>query len=99
MGSVRSRCGAIVATAMLVVLATVPLGCAQQASLGAQPTDGAGLVQVKCRRCHPIERVQAAHKNRAGWTATVERMTTHGLEVTSGQKAAIVDYLSTQDGQ
>ena len=94
---VRTRMSATVATAGLLVAAAILAGCAQQAVVGAASSDGGGLVESKCGRCHPLERVRAAKKDKAGWTATVERMTTHGLQVTAAQKAAIIAYLSTSN--
>ena len=94
MGQVRSRIGAVAATVVLLAAAAVSVDCAQQAAVGAAPNDGASIVQEKCGRCHPLARVEAAKKDKAGWTTTVNRMTTHGLVVSTAQKAAVIDYLS-----
>ena len=34
--------------------------------------DGRALVSQLCSRCHPLDRVNNAKKDRAGWTATVD---------------------------
>ena len=99
MRTVRAGLRAALAMVALVLLTVAPIGCSQQSAGGVLPTDGAGLVQAKCQHCHPLSRVQAANHDKAGWTTTVNRMTTHGLQVTDAQKAAIIDYLSTQTGQ
>ena len=76
---------------------SVMAGCA--APPAASPTtDGQALVSEQCGRCHPIEQVNGAKKDRVGWTATVARMRTNGLDVTDEQAAAIVDYLTQRDG-
>lgn len=81
-------CGAMLATMALA-------GCVAASGSGTTGSSGgAQLVQQKCTRCHSIDRVQTAQKDRAGWTATVERMVTHGLQVTDAEKAAIIDYLA-----
>ena len=70
-------------------------GCS---SASGTSTDGATLVDQACTRCHPIDRVAAAKKDRAGWTRTVDRMRTHGVQLTDAQAMAIVDYLTKRDG-
>ena len=87
-----SRIGVLLAVAMLL---TAVAGCSS--SLASSASDGATLVAEQCGRCHPVERVNGAKKDQAGWTATVERMRSHGLVVTDQQAAAIVAYLSKRD--
>ncbi len=80
-----------------VLSVTVIAGCAAPPP-ESTTTDGQALVTEQCGRCHPIEQVNGAKKDRAGWTATVARMRTNGLDVTDEQAAAIVDYLTQRDG-
>jgi hypothetical protein len=80
-----------------LVATVVVTGCGS-AGASVAPTDGAGLVNAMCGRCHPLQRVEAAHKNRDAWTATVERMRSHGVSLTDQQAASIVDYLTKRDG-
>ena len=103
----RRRNSVALGVAACAVVLTLVAGCAASGSnsgggtLGAATstsTDGATLVSSLCSRCHPIDRVQAAKKDRAGWTATIDRMLTHGLNVDAAQQAAIVDYLTKRDG-
>ena len=78
---------------------TLVAGCGGGSrSASSTSTDGATLVGQLCGRCHPIDRVQAAKKDRTGWTATLDRMVSHGLNVDAAQKTAIVDYLTRRDG-
>ncbi len=71
------------------------------ASSGSQSgsTDGATLVNDKCVQCHSLDRVQGARKSKSDWEATVSRMESNGLQVTSDEKTAIVEYLATTYGQ
>jgi hypothetical protein len=84
---------AAAATALVVLV-----GCGAPAQTTSASTDGKTLVSEQCGRCHPVERVNGAKKDRAGWTATVARMRSNGLDVTDAQAAAIVDYLTARDG-
>lgn len=59
--------------------------------------EGAQLVNGKCSRCHNLDRVENAKKSRPEWDTTVDRMISNGLQVTAGEKAAIVDYLAERD--
>lgn len=65
-------------------------------SVGAMA--GAPLVARKCTRCHSIDRIQKAKKTRDGWTKTVSRMQSNGLQVSEGERAAIIEYLTLRDG-
>jgi hypothetical protein len=71
-------------------------GCGR--AVTSSSTDGATLVSQLCARCHPIDRVKAARKDRSGWTSTVTRMRVQGLQVNDAQAAAIVGYLTQRDG-
>ena len=72
-------------------------GCGAGNASRSSSTDGAALVNELCGRCHPLERVADAKKDRAGWSAAVDRMVSHGLNVDATQKATIVDYLTKRD--
>lgn len=64
-----------------------------------QGSPAAQLVEQKCSMCHNTARVYDADYDKAGWTATVERMEQNGLVVTPDEKASIIDYLAEQDAQ
>jgi len=82
-----------------LLVAALSAGCASSnAAANISPTDGAGLVNAACGQCHPLDRVSAAHKDRSGWTASVARMRSHGLQLTDQQAAAVIDYLTKRDG-
>jgi hypothetical protein len=91
----RTRLGLVVGILGIVVGLA---GCGASAGAsGISPTDGAGLVNALCHRCHPIQRVQVARKSRDAWTATVNRMRSHGLVVTDQQAQSIINYLARRD--
>jgi cytochrome c5 len=58
--------------------------------------DGEALVAERCTVCHSAERIDAAEKDEAGWTETVERMIGNGAVLTDEEKAAVIEYLSTR---
>jgi mono/diheme cytochrome c family protein len=93
--SATARAALSLAASMVAVALLGGCGAAPPAST---TTDGQALVAEQCGRCHPVERVAGVKKDRAGWTATVARMRTNGLDVTDEQAAAIVDYLTKRDG-
>lgn len=55
--------------------------------------DGEALVEERCTTCHTRERVDEQDKDEAGWTATVDRMISYGLELTDEERQAVIDYL------
>lgn len=68
-------------------------------STGSEPdaaSDGAALAQERCSTCHDYDRVEGATKDAAGWDSTIDRMVGHGLSITDGERAAIVEYLATK---
>jgi cytochrome c5 len=93
-----SRYALASALATLACAVVIVSGCAAKGSQTSTATDGATLVNQVCGQCHPVSRVDSAKKDRSGWTATVDRMMTHGLKVSDSQKTTIVDYLTKRDG-
>ena len=65
---------------------------AQPAASGA--LDGKALVEERCTACHAIGRIQAAHKDGAGWKTTVERMVGKGAKLNADEQAAAIKYLA-----
>jgi mono/diheme cytochrome c family protein len=59
---------------------------------------GAELVQARCTTCHTLDRIKAAHKTQAEWTATVARMREHGAQVTDAEAATIAAHLAKVQG-
>jgi hypothetical protein len=80
--------------ALCVVVAFALIGCSGGAKSASSP--GEQLVLDNCGSCHPADRALSATKDAAGWGSTVDRMKTHGLQISDADKAAIVEYLSTK---
>jgi cytochrome c5 len=55
--------------------------------------DGQTLLEERCTQCHDLERTTQQQKDRAGWTATVERMINQGAQLDEEEKAILIDYL------
>lgn len=62
----------------------------------AADLDGAALVAERCTVCHTTERIDAATKDEAGWTATVDRMIGNGAQLNSAEREAVIAYLSSR---
>jgi hypothetical protein len=58
--------------------------------------DGAALVAERCTTCHTAARIDAASKDEAGWTATVDRMIGYGAQLNSAEREAVIAYLSSR---
>ena len=64
------------------------------------PLNGAALVQQKCIRCHPLDRVQRRKGTAAEWRDIIDRMARNAEEIgeyglwTPAEKEAIVRHLS-----
>jgi cytochrome c5 len=67
---------------------------AQLADLPAGPNRD--VVSRKCQGCHDLSVVvEAAGQSREDWNATIEEMvTSNGMNITSEERAKILDYLS-----
>jgi len=55
--------------------------------------DGNALVDERCTVCHTRERIDAADKDEAGWTETVDRMIGYGAQLNAEERQAVIDYL------
>lgn len=60
--------------------------------------DGNALVDERCTVCHTRERIDAAVKDEAGWTETVDRMISHGAVLSDEERAAVIQYLVETHG-
>jgi cytochrome c5 len=78
---------------VLTVFVLAAVGCTPTGKIG-QAGSGSELVATKCTMCHPIDRINQAKHDRAGWEQTVARMRSHGAQVTDAEAAQIVDSLA-----
>ena len=66
-------------------------------AVGAEEApEGAALVAERCTVCHTTERFDAATKDEAGWTVTVDRMIGKGARLDSAEREAVIAYLSSR---
>lgn len=56
--------------------------------------DGLSLMQSRCSVCHSTSRITSAHKSAADWKTTVDRMISHGAQLTATEEQTLVDYLA-----
>ncbi len=60
----------------------------------AADSSGEELANVRCTRCHNAERILKAKKTAADWKVTVDRMIGKGAKLNTGERQAVLDYLS-----
>ena len=62
----------------------------------AQLHDGPGRAETQklCSQCHELERSISLRQDRAGWAATLDKMSTLGMKGTEKEMQAVVDYLA-----
>lgn len=65
----------------------------EESDVDPSTLDGNALVDERCTVCHTRERIDAADKDEAGWTETVDRMISYGAELDSAERQAVIDYL------
>jgi mono/diheme cytochrome c family protein len=65
----------------------------EESDVNPATLDGEALVSERCTVCHTRQRIDAANKDEAGWTATVDRMIGHGAQLDSAERQAVIDYL------
>lgn len=70
--------------------------CCVAASAWAQLADGPGRTEVQkvCTQCHELERSISLRQDRAGWQATMDKMSNIGMRATDDEMTAILNYLS-----
>src|SRR5580698_9707022 len=62
----------------------------------AQMPDGPGRAETQkvCTQCHEVERYISLRQDRAGWQATLDKMSTLGMKATDEEIGAVLNYLS-----
>ena len=62
----------------------------------AQLPEGPGKAETQavCTQCHELERSISLRQDRAGWQATMEKMSTLGMKATDEEMQAVLNYLS-----
>jgi len=66
------------------------------ASAWAQLPEGAGKTETQkiCAQCHEVERSISPRQDRAGWQATMDKMSSLGMKATDDETQAVLNYLS-----
>jgi mono/diheme cytochrome c family protein len=59
---------------------------------------GADTVRARCISCHGIELIVQQQLTHEGWLREVEKMTSWGAVIASGEHDALLDYLATSFG-
>lgn len=59
---------------------------------------GAELVKAKCILCHEAGHFVRLKQDRATWEETIDLMIRRGAPIDAGEKAVILDYLTTHYG-
>lgn len=62
----------------------------------AQLPDGPGKAETQtvCAQCHEVERSISLRQDRAGWQATMDKMSSLGMKATDEEMQAVLNYLS-----
>jgi mono/diheme cytochrome c family protein len=77
-----------------MLLTSCGSGNSSQATSSAGSSDGQTLLQERCSVCHSTDRVTSAQKTADQWATTVDRMVSHGAQLTTQEKQTLVDYLA-----
>jgi quinohemoprotein amine dehydrogenase len=67
---------------------------ASATSPSGSTSDGQTLMQQRCSVCHSLSRIETAHKTTDQWKTTVDRMISHGAQLTPQEEQTLIDYLA-----
>lgn len=89
----------LISIALIVLLiGTILTACGSSGSSGTSSTgggaDGLSLMQSRCSVCHSTDRITTAHMTTDQWKATVDRMISHGAQLTPAEEQTLVAYLA-----
>jgi quinohemoprotein amine dehydrogenase len=57
-------------------------------------SSGQTLMQQRCSVCHSLSRIETTHKTTDQWKTTVDRMISHGAQLTPQEEQTLIDYLA-----
>jgi cytochrome c5 len=78
---------------MIFVISGIFLSLSVIAPAFAQPAKD--LIEKECSRCHNLDRVKKANKDKAAWEKTVDRMIKKGANIKPEEKDTVIKYLNT----
>lgn len=74
---------------------TAPTPTAASTSVNSTSSiDAAALMSQVCSHCHSLDRVTSKTKTAADWKITIDRMISHGAQLTPDQEQALINYLA-----
>jgi mono/diheme cytochrome c family protein len=83
---------------IILLIGTILTACGSSSSNGSGSsggsTDGLSLMQSHCSVCHSTDRITTAHKTADQWKTTVDRMISHGAQLTPAEEQTLVAYLA-----
>ncbi len=89
---------------LIVILGTLLAACGSSNSaspansagstLGDPTSAGQTLLETRCNLCHSLSRVESAQHTAAEWKVTVDRMISHGAQLTPQEEQTLVAYLA-----
>lgn len=88
------KSGALAALSVTLLISGAP---AQEKIGGPEViAQGKKLFEKSCFFCHSLALPLAKNKERQGWTETVKKMVHYGAPLNSGQREAVVSYLTAK---
>lgn len=80
----------VILISLLLMTGMILAACKSDADVSL---DGISVLEDRCVECHNLSRVKTASKSREEWSRTIDRMITHGAELTSEETDVLLDYL------
>ena len=77
---------------------TMEQSTAAPAAEATSTVDMEALIKEKVAGHHDLDRIYNAHKTRAEWEATLDRMIQYGAQINDQEKEMIIDYLLSRQG-
>lgn len=56
--------------------------------------EGERILNLRCMKCHDLNRIANASKDRQDWEGTVKRMIIIGASVSEAEKEILIDFLA-----
>jgi len=79
---------------VILIVGMLLESCGSNTPTSSSSGDGQTLMQGRCSVCHSLDRVLSAHKTTDQWTVTVQRMVSHGAQLTAQEQQTLIEYLA-----
>ena len=84
------------ALAIIVSVPLIAVGTPAAAEVVLPNGPNREVVAQICSSCHDLSMVvNTGGRSRAGWNGTIDDMVSYGLSISPGDRAVVLDYLST----